>query len=476
MLLYKDLFTIISQHCDTSSLVNLACSCKCFWDAYISGNYKKQLGNFKLRYIQTIIAERVHKGELINLNAPISYGKTAIGYGCIFFDSSPFKPRTGNIWIIIVPTKAVETWKQEAIKIFGKEIFDRKNPYTSPLLILNTKLSPYHNRLILSDTNLTQSNHIILISNNKTKRFILTQNYNLIVDEAHTNSLWHKNVNTKVIKSILLSASLIHDADLEKMLTQMKYKSITVGWTQANNIPSINFFYVDTPEYTYGKVLLKGRYIDQDIYIGKIDYLLSQMKSCRVVIFYPPGDAYENIYSPLNQVCTKYNFSLVVYNTLQSVIKFESCMNQVLLISHTESESININAEACICIRPDYLNLDRINQMVGRVLRSTNPNKIVYVYNITPKGYPKYKTIYANSHYLCNVTLNDKDIEPDHLLTGFRTLYSYDKTLSKITGYDIIAICNSSHSKNSQILSFWLNKPSFFTEEMKKLIFDFYDI
>ena len=255
-------------------------------------------------------------------------------------------------------------------------------------------------------------------------------------------------------------------------LKEKKYRILSVSWdTNNSGVPIPIHYYFTTDEVEFTPTAIKERDLNIDIYIKNIEYLLSQTKNCRIVIFCPGGDPYKMFLLKIPVICKKYELQFFDFSNLLTVSKFENNPNSVLMISHSQSESININAEMCICIRPDWVNLERIGQMIGRTLRTTNKNKNVYVYHIMPKGYPKFKVIYSNMYSSIDLRSSVNDINSGELINAFKILNLLDPGLTKVTPYDIVAICNQHHNEFHNILLWWKEQKSSISDEIKERLF-----
>ncbi|HOY14937.1 MAG TPA: hypothetical protein PLY70_17440, partial [Saprospiraceae bacterium] len=146
------------------------------------------------------------------------------------------------------------------------------------------------------------------------------------------------------------------------------------------------------------------------------------------------------------KICEKlnrdyYEFKQESKLKFDQIKKFEESSNSILIIAHSQSEAININADGAIVIRGDWVNQERINQMIGRVRRTTNKNNSIPIYQIVPKGYPNLKTIYTNSCNKTNVHNNNSSIPPDFLFQAFRFLNYLDPGMKNLKPMDIVILC-----------------------------------
>ena len=126
--LYKDFFNSIFQWCDERTKCILGSCCKKAWEALIENRKNCKSGTYNLKPLQNFIREQILYFNII-FQAPMSYGKTATGL-CAAFNGWKLnlrrEDRINKLCIIIVPSKAIGVWKEEAIKMFGKEILNAR--------------------------------------------------------------------------------------------------------------------------------------------------------------------------------------------------------------------------------------------------------------------------------------------------------------------------------------------------------------
>jgi len=466
-MLYPDIYRAIAKFCDIKTQYNLARTCKTFWTTY-NEDLRLKIGNFNLKRCQVITLKYLYKYGRVRLNAPIGYGKTAIGLACIFKDYKLNEPRKDKLWIILVPPKAVGTWKSEAEKIFNKNTIFRPNTLESPLLILDTK---YSKQELRSEEDLSPFTWAIVISTYKYSKYasFLFNNINIVVDEVHTGNRWYRFLEFNFDKCLLLTGTRI---DYESMINYSvpNLKNLEIIWASRDEeVPIPIHQYLLTEEIEMGKTRIDEKEIDYKKYIVKIEYLLSNFKNIKVVIFYPNYHFDKMIIQEIKSLAEKYLYTFYVYQKINDIEKFEKEKKSILMLSHTYSESINISAEACISIRIDWMNPDRINQIIGRVLRPSNRNRYVYIYHILPNGFPKYKVMYSTSFYKCDIKLSSKEVNVGQLLESFKILKMFDSTLKQITESDIVAVCNQDY--NPMLLDWWLKQKSIIPDDMKKRIY-----
>jgi hypothetical protein len=459
MNLHSDIYTTIYNSTDNITSAKLSVVNKVANEAYLKRQDKyTYAGNYKLKPCQKYIVKLISEGYNVELKAPMSWGKTAVGIASSLFHYQ--EVRTQRLWVIVVPSKAIHTWKDEVIKMYGSGAFNPKN-LNSPIIIPHSSISTTHNNITkLSDV--SALTHVVVISGSK-NRFLYDTDFNLIVDEAHTCEKWKKlYYDAKNKQTLLLSASSHNNY----IPATPKNKRITIVWDQTSGvIPNAvhNYYAVDKREMR--PVGMKERTLDAFVYIQAVDILMKQIKNARTVIFLPGGVFYNPLVSEITNICKLYGHKVYEYNNTGTIRSFEKYLDSVLLITHAASESINIDCEICITIRIDWVNTDRIIQTIGRCLRTTNPNKELHVYHILPDGYPKYKAMYASSCGKLGVS-PITELEPGGLINAFKMIHLLNTTLDA----DIVAICDYN---NNITLDWWKKQKSSVPDKTKETLLSF---
>lgn len=502
--LYKDFFNLIFQWCDERSKCILGSCCKKAWEALIENRKNCKAGTYTLKPLQNFIREQILYFNII-FQAPMSYGKTATGL-CAAFDGWKINLKRENnkninLCIIIVPSKAIGVWKEEAIKMFGKGIYNKS--YKSPLLIPLCTENNDHIKTLMNKK-VSKRTFAILLSNTVCHKYkdILQDNFKnlfIIVDEAHTGNEWRRYLNNRN-KYLLLSASPVNKKDIESNIGNTKYY-VAGEENMKGKIPDLDFKIVNTNEIEMGLHNMNSE-LNMKTYCMEIYKILKTLKDKNIAIFIPGGRPLENSRRYFAKICEKldrdyYEFKQESKRKFEEIKKFEESSSSVLIIAHSQSEAININADGAIVIRGDWVNQERINQMIGRVRRTTNKNNCIPIYQIVPKGYPNLKTIYTNACNKLGVHNNNSSIPPDFLFQSFRYLNFLDPGMKKIKPMDIVVLCtqnigprinlnptptdnvkeSSSNKIEDNLLKGWLkseNESAFSPEEKKKILNSLY--
>ena len=421
---------------------------------YVSGAYE-------LKPIQGYIREEMSRGiQHIIFRAPLSYGKTATGLATAFRDWEFGKMRGEGVrpWLIIAPSSVVDVWTKEAQSMFGPRIFSAKS-LDSPLIAMNK--SDVHRTL--TPENLSPFTFAILISTNtRTNYRWLVQDCDLILDEAHK----HHNCKDWIRDDrsvLLLSAS-----PFGKNVNDIKFRLISVPDSCViEKVPTPIFRIVPTPgnEVTLSAMGERGA---DPVYIDYTLALLAQLPK-RVVIFCP-GNLMDDLLQRLTQHLGIYRPILKFSKSTKVLVKAAQIPNSVIVISHAVSEGINVVCDDVIVIRGDWLNKERINQLLGRCLRTINPNKFVTFHQLVPHGIPRLLTLYTNACLTYRLHLKQETANVDLLTSGFRLMMLLDPNLEKTTPADIIAIVNMAKLPPKEMLDWWKDKKSGYNPELQAKI------
>lgn len=165
--LHTDIYTCFYHWLNSRDSAVLANSCKLAWNTYQTRKDPSTMaGKYRLKPGQQYTVKLMNEGNNIVLSAPMSWGKTAAGLACALKNYQPGSVRNTDPWIIMVPSKAIETWKNEAIKMYGPSIFLAKNVY-SPIIVPSSDISKVHN-IVNQLSNISPYTHVVIISGSKT--------------------------------------------------------------------------------------------------------------------------------------------------------------------------------------------------------------------------------------------------------------------------------------------------------------------
>jgi hypothetical protein len=412
------------------------------------------MGSYVLKYGQAFVQEKFNQDSSnLMIVGPMSYGKTVLGLACVLQRYQQGLPRD-LLWTIVVPPKALRTWHDEVVKMYGPEICDSKS-LDSPVIFVHSDISNVHNKLTALSA-VSPQTHLVVMTNAK-KKMDFDVPFGIVVDEAHTGKGWMAHTQAAK-RSLLLTAT-----DIGREY-KVNLKTITISWDRASYVPKVKHTYCPIEGVT------SETPVTSPLYLEALEYLLIQRPEERKVIYIPAmkdpslGDA-------IIALCLRLNQSIFPYWSTATIKKFEKQKKSVLLITHQYSESININAEVCILFRPDLMNPVRIGQVMGRCCRTTNPNKEIEMYHLIYPGFPLCRVRYACACFDLEITA-ETELEKHGLLQAFRLLRLMDDspTLDNTLPADVVAICNQTGPYG---LTWWRDQRSNLSDEEKKRILCF---
>ena len=434
----------------------------------------KFCNKLQLRTAQAFIRQQFRKNKQhIVFNAPPSYGKSVTGL-CVVFDRWELgknRPEGRKLWIITCPGKAIDTWQKEAIKLFGKDIFLSKSS-DSPLLI-PSKVPKLHKIDNLDE--ISDKTWAILVSTaTKSSIFIheglagLACRCDIIIDEAHLKGKKILQVYScfRVKNScLLLSASPINYTRQREIAKFRRFEISDESF--AGNKPTAIFSFHKTTEeerVTYG---VGDRTILRIKEYAEIIKQLQREHQDRIAVFYH-NDKDKLTLKELKKILTETGIKIYKFTDSTRVIStFQKEKTAFLLVPSAKSEAINIDCERCVIIRGDWLNPERLYQLINRCLRSTNINKYVYVHHVMPRIYPFIKLKCAEAYFNYNKKIGD-NYNMRLIVAGFSTLCLYDKNFNRVKDADIIALTNLQNIRNEKMLEWWKKQPSLFADNVKQ--------
>lgn len=401
-------------------------------------------------------------------------------------------------FIIVCQSKGLCTWVDEAIKYFGPESFLRHDPEHSPIIAPishykdhleyaekggavkidnQNKSTSYfvpseYNRIIIQ-TPATYQKRIPIRDPKERTKFI----QNLIVDEAHAmrDKRGHSKIpllmDDKGIR-VLLSATGCGEADKTLYLPQesiadeipdtevtvhiMKpFQGILYGVQE--NKRSIDV------EFNEQNSLVKANYRNvlfnqsEKMYLRKIKDLIKELvrgtkKSVHIVLYVPGGLIEHEVQDYLGEMSIQM-FKHTKANDKKERFK-EFRGDAVLLITHNWTEAINIDCDAAILVHPDWIEINRYKQMVGRITRTTNENDVVKVHVIVASGvsfwrfmwYESLRTIRESPFRFMTDDLGD--IRADELFATVAIISALGHQIESLSSADIILIVCLCKSEN----------------------------
>lgn len=403
------------------------------------------------------------------IQAPMSYGKTIVG---LAIASSP-----NQRYLICVPPKALATWIKEAQKMYGPGVIQPKNPACSCILVAYNSTHPRHNDYVKAGT-FTDYNKIILTTTMvfQQSRYLKNiNNFRLIIDEVATGSLAEQLPSTDVFKWIcLLSANYRPGVYTSQIIVKESHIQ--------SNLPTTDAYYWKIPSASEAERTNYARVGDQLIRIKEMEaeycktlyeILKNPANGNKMVIFFPAGQPLEHLKPYLQTITQHLGITFHYFDkSLDVVEQFHRCQfRSVLLSSHNNSEAVNIHADSVCVLRPDWLSFKRVKQLVGRVLRSYNPHKMVKIHYITSEGIGFFRSVLANA-------IRSVDIDPNGIEPPSVSDVVLECALLKHAGYnyyelppiDLLAIFMSS---NKQIYNEWKSSPHILPDSLVETIHNY---
>lgn len=366
-----------------------------------------QMGMIKLRPSQWYIKERISrmgKGKYF-IRAPMSYGKTLLGLALA---------SSGNErYVICVPPKALQTWLAEIHKMYGPQAILKNDPARSCVLVMYAQSHKEHVQFV-NQNQLTNYNKIIL-----TTTFVIRHlmndpwvtNSRLILDEAATGKLdvshipWTCRLSANYIADEYNLKISVKDSYMNRLLpnTKVMYWRIPASSEKERNQYTIlkdHYSLIEKMSYHYTDVLAS--------------ILRNPSNGNKMVIYVPAGSPLEFLQPTISGVANNLGMTYYDFDKKLEVLDafYADPSRSVLVTSHNNSEAVNIHADSICVIRPDWLGFKRVKQLVGRVLRTGNPNREIMVHYITTEGIGFFRTVYGEALRVSNLELEEMDPPP----------------------------------------------------------------
>ena len=455
--------TTICDYLTDEGKANFTLTCRATVQA-ISTHHQRQGNNtagcYTLKRAQLQIRNLMLENEPhhIIFQAPMSYGKTATGLSIALHNWTPGSWRVGGVWLIVVPSNAVDTWLKEAQKMYGPVVY-QSGSEQSPLLI------PQKSKIHAAMAQPNQFTRAIIITMGmRTFQGSLAVNTHIIFDESHKKNKVEKFVKPDR-KALMLSAS-----DTKDEINYVHFRTFFVPDVcvqQHLPTPVFHMMLTDKMQLHFNKP--NDRDFEVLDYVRYVQAILNKNLG-RVVVFCPgPTAKFKEMFAHLTaanptRLVTKFAKSTAV------ITKFERSGCGIMMVPHSASEAININPDCMIIIRGDWVNKERINQLIGRGLRTTNPLKYVNIYHVLPNGMPRLRTLYTNACLMHNVHLDQVKSMKERLVCSFRLMNVLDEGLKATTSADMVAIINLNDWPVQEMYDWWITQKSAYSDELKKKV------
>jgi superfamily II DNA or RNA helicase len=366
---------------------------------------RQELGSLVLSPSQRHLAAQareVPEGGTCVLRAPPGFGKTATALAVAF--SAQGRAAPGLRWAVFVPPKALATWHAEIAKVFGSAMFGRPGG----VLFLHSAYPKHNARFPVVQGTAAEPALVVTTwptaARQATVGRILAWANRFVVDEAHTApSGLLTQLAGRRRGALLLSANrVLFPRDLPA-------PGWTIGGTSAEwlggRCPELVLRYalvppLDGEEAAFARSTERQGRIAQNAaaYCAEVAAVLQPLRRAQVALFLPDGKAGDSLATLLRPSLRAGAWTVVPFVRAVSKIQtFEASPRAVLFVRHSQSEAVNICASHAVVVRPDWVNPARYGQILGRVLRPTNPNPRVVTTLVLPRGVALHRVAYYNA-------------------------------------------------------------------------------
>jgi hypothetical protein len=371
--LVDDVIWEIMRHLSYRDLKNFSLVRKRIRTIYTTRSAFETVGKITL-YMgkKVVIDQMINSSKQISiLNAPPSYGKTLVG---IFLALRSYieNPIVGvqvksnsERFVILVPTKTLKMWIDE-IKNHLPHAIDIKSPRNS-IIVIDDKKYPIHSDYLssMSPGTLSERNKVIIHCHYRAYRkwwpgsnSIYSNDMNVIIDEAHTGHVTYNTIAQGIQGRIfLLSATKFN---LPYYINRDDVHHINIPREEIkHNLPPLSI-HCSTKDFK--QILLRN--------IEKRD---------KIVIF----DHRTSIISQVKEIIAELPNPPKVFKFVSSM-KYLNDFHRypgkaILVTAYSKADvGISIKAEASILCNALDLGVQRIYQVISRIIRINNLNKNVF--------------------------------------------------------------------------------------------------
>lgn len=340
--------------------------------------------------LRALLNKEDKSGTLV---APMGYGKTITILHFIINYTNDMKV------MIIVPPHIIKVWA-DVIEQLG---LYNSNASISKILIYHT-IRENHHRYGKSLSSVFDTHRIVLTTSIKAKKISHLADIK-IIDEVH------KDIDDEPTENVIgLTA--------EKNRFSKYESSIITG-----------FIYHKVPDVRY-----QWKFIDKDAIVGKrranahISEFSTNARSYKLLIL----ESLQQYNKPVlriddgtmgkevkNWVTTELPgyriFTLKTSNqTVHDFIAYP--YRAILIVGTTSNEGLTILTDSLVVLKPDMMATSKLRQLVGRLLRPNNPNRIINVTYIVSDKIAFLKTLYARCYTFLKWDLQFEDSPADDFL------------------------------------------------------------
>lgn len=409
----EDVCTELAKYLDTRGTMILAQVCKESNKSMYKDWNNRTLGSFTLRTQQYLFCKMTEEAfktqQKCIISASLGWGKT---YCSVYFFMNFFK---GNV-LIIVPPATCKVWIEALTKIN----LITPDPSNSPVLVFHNDRERHRKYYPKDCDNMFRDHRIVLTTDLNSNKFRGKPDL-IIQDEYHKTDKKGKDYtfqpNFGGCKLLGLTGENIEASNNTKVL-------MLRDETFKEKIPEIRFHYYNIDNGRDDSYAKYGVHIEdlndyEEEYREKFFECLKSKN--KAVICTDRGKIGDAVRSWVEQLSEYKVFELK--SSTQIINMFMKYVGKaILFIGSNNNEGINIFAEHIIFVKPDLINVNRIVQSIGRLVRPGNQHKIVTVNYIVGGKMGSLKALYASAYTHTNWHFNYLDTPSTDLLMSARSI------------------------------------------------------
>jgi hypothetical protein len=460
MELVEDVWTVIASYLEPRDLAALALSEKALYRLSMPiRSVTRSAGNLTLRPTQALTRDAIlrHTEGYYTLRAPMSYGKTVVALSVMLADPD-------HLYVAIVPPMTLSHWMDQIEKMFGRGVaYLPGDPANSQVLVVHSARKIHYQYAQLGSVG-AKTRFVLTSSGVKIKLKYGGRDVRYIVDEAQSLQNWLTIVGPAWCLLLSANMELLSNTNISSIESNVMQSIIPVAHHTFCQIESQDERNKLTPMEGRTSAIL-DRILD---YQQVISDILTTTTCTKCVVFTPGTKDVDFLHSSIRKSWEVF----VLHKSTRPIFRFEKYVGRSLLLAtHAASVGVNINSEMAIIIRPDWMNVNRISQIIGRTLRITNQIPVVEIYHLMPFGVPTYRARLAAALHELGERLDISDNAP---------LYNAGAVLVRALGYnwdtlssiDTVVINLHDYNKPEFTLQLWEKHKvdSVLSEQMVRLL------
>jgi hypothetical protein len=385
--LNTDVIGIILGELHPAQIVNFSIVCKYYLKIYrrYMKTQERDIGDYQLSNMQFIIRDEFSRmNGVMAVEAHMGWGKTILGYACC-----------SNVSLILATSNTYKVWVKEAIKI-GWYNYDPKKSKVLCFHSSRQKHKKYIEALpadrskviiLTTDKKAEQAIGIITAMQSKYKRTV-------IVDEAHVASRYVIDLQSYIGNDVAAG----HVFHRELLLSATKMDRRLMCFTGSRDYPInryIKVLSIDKVPALIWEVEHMEQPFNSDIAAWSV-YIKTLIKKTDKTVILCTKDQFMALTDQKIFRRTKIFKLKQGVSTTEAFDKYNE--RAILFINTNQNEGLNLLAKRIICIHPGTMNVDRIIQSSGRIVRPTNPRKKVYINCLCYGNHEVAKIYYAKAY------------------------------------------------------------------------------